>query len=1346
MGIEGLEFILKKQEVVPTVSANDLVQNPEAVEADYERHVRTYVPISRVAEGDEETLSVQDFEKRIIKTVRDRRAPRGYLTAEYGYGKTSTALYLWQRAERDGLVVVPPFQMLHLHDLITATYGWLRYKLSIRKPDLIPELEELHEATTTRSLEQEASAKNISLAALRELEQEGRLILELSPTDYVQYFEKITDIAERAGYAGVLVLPDEIQQYIEPRMRTNSEPLVPFFNLIQGIATREGRLAFGVIFIIGRKEVGVIRDRRNDLLHRMRRLSIDLTNVYDRDFAKRLWSTMADEFNFKDISSDIVTGEALDALGEIASRGDLSDGPRTVINAFRRMVQRYRNYGASAAVYSPIDLIDDLLGGAIQFTGNDQIQNITRKALQNSIVQADMDRFEPAVKLAAAFPVNGVPFVLQQKYRIDEAIDELMRIAIGEIVIGVGRPEERGVTLFGLHEGVQQTDWLTQTIREYRRGYGEQHTVTQERVIAMFITLLKTSVFKGWSVKEETDAKFTQNLSIIFEGAFQSFATRFPNRRVHVRIMWEDEERKDATIKGDIAIEYRLSRYAHIDVEQRAIAYDPVHLESENYLAIIPINLMYFQVEYLTDALRSGLEGVWSPYDLSPMVLMTIDQLMEERRADGLIPQADDAYIERGFQPEIKRVVMRLLFNSDLGSSLGNVQDEYLTQDVVETLLIDRYGDTYHTLMSVKSWRNSLQRYMNAVNQLDNPYQRIGEIEVTGSKTDIAKLFSYSNTAFDNFTDNFSSFIEKVDDWRGNDPGSILFALHDLEKRILHWLRESNDTEIVDVGKESVAIHVINTADIYANAQALGYRDEEIEQLLELLERRELIDSQHYKIRERPSTNVDLDSVTTQVNSFGQTIEVLLDGFSENNQLNRLLADAEKWIAFLREQRNSGTPDAQKIYRLQRTIQTRQHDLTDIIQAEETKLRREINLIRQSIKPVNPRHIEVLNTPIGGSVGFVEQINVLRTTLVRQANKVRAEAEQVRTQFGRIESAIQNDELTPERLVRLVQEIATIREQIEQVSSSVSEFEQQYADMERWRSVVELGSQLSDQIQQMVNVTGPQQNEFDDISLRIREEISSTASSNKLAVLGSHTIYHSQLSNLLSTVRNIRREAESQFIELQNRYHRLLTQDRLYPREKLGKPYSYNISDPDASYELLFRHVQTIVQEIHQQLLERLTEPRRDIANLKGSPVLDEAAEQDRDTIIEHCNDFLETLDSELNKLENLDSEIQDITVIRDFSYGNSARFEEIIVQLIESKSMYSDLKDAQQRITRWLDNISLTFDEEAVLQALDSTVTEMDLGVWRENSGVSDDEFWDAIRALYEKHRIRINIGRIRR
>lgn len=370
MGIEGLEYILSKQEIVPTVSASDLIHRPGEVEMDYHRHVRTYVPINRAASGDAETLSVTGFEEKVIKGIKAAKSVRGYLTAEYGYGKTSTALYLWNRAEENRLIVVPPFQMLHLPDLVDAIYGWVSYRFSVNAPQFIPSLDDLYNNLRNRSLEKEAQDMGVSVKVLQQRVDAGRFTLELQTNEYITFFEQATDLVRQAGYEGLLVLADEVQQYIEPEIASASDPIAPFFNLVQAMLTREGRLHMGILFIIGLKEVGVLRDRRNDLLHRLREYSLDLTNVYDYDFATNLWKQLARAFDFRDIQEDIVSGEALQALGQITSRTDLSDGPRTVINTFRRMVQRYKLGGINIPKYNPIDLIEDLIGGEIQFSGS----------------------------------------------------------------------------------------------------------------------------------------------------------------------------------------------------------------------------------------------------------------------------------------------------------------------------------------------------------------------------------------------------------------------------------------------------------------------------------------------------------------------------------------------------------------------------------------------------------------------------------------------------------------------------------------------------------------------------------------------------------------------------------------------------------------------------------------------------------------------------------------------------------------------------------------------------------------------------------------------------------------
>src|SRR5688572_30682521 len=116
MSAQGLEALLNKNEVVSTHTSIDLLNMPEQVEEEYLRHVRTYISISRASDSED---SVERFESRLFKAVKDGKAPRGYLTAKYGYGKTSTAVHLWYTAESErNLIAVPPFTLNTLRDLI----------------------------------------------------------------------------------------------------------------------------------------------------------------------------------------------------------------------------------------------------------------------------------------------------------------------------------------------------------------------------------------------------------------------------------------------------------------------------------------------------------------------------------------------------------------------------------------------------------------------------------------------------------------------------------------------------------------------------------------------------------------------------------------------------------------------------------------------------------------------------------------------------------------------------------------------------------------------------------------------------------------------------------------------------------------------------------------------------------------------------------------------------------------------------------------------------------------------------------------------------------------------------
>ncbi|MFZ4828880.1 MAG: hypothetical protein ACOYLB_16140, partial [Phototrophicaceae bacterium] len=1304
--------------------------------------------INRAGQGDEGQISVSDFERKVIKGIKDARTPLGYLTAEYGYGKTSTALYLWKRAEENNVLAVPPFQLLHLPNLIEATHGWVHYQFSLKRPDLLERLEELYTGVTNRSLEQLSRQRQISVATLTDMKKQGLLNLEVQPTEYVQYFEEVTRLVLEAGFDGLLILPDEIQQYIEPRQRTSDTPLQPLFNLIQGIATREGRLNFGIIFVIGLKEVGYIRDVRNDLLHRLKTYHIDLTNVFDIEFSSRLWKQLAREFQFKEIVDEIVDPSALVSLGEIASRTDLSDGPRTVINTFKRMVQRFQAY--PDIPYSPIDLIDDFISGALQFSGNEQITRITRSVLQSGVVQNNPEVYERAVKLAAAFPVNGASYKIQQQYGVEEALGHLMQVGIGDLVIAVGAPENGGMTLLGLHSGVQQTDWITQTIRQFRRNYGEVQIESVRRARVFFEEVLK-EIFKGWKLIDEYEDNMVRNRSLIFEGHFTPLTNRFPNRKVQVRILWEDEEVKDATTYGDVVLDFYLSRYASHASEERNSAHDPIKIIAtpNQYLAQIPLNLMYFSIDALNPQISQWLKDVWSPYDLSPYVLMNIMQMLMEQDA---ITEKDKTAITRLFLPEVRRDVVRFLFNEVLGASINGGKQERIIEHLVERLLVARYPE-YKTLMGVNQWQKNLQRYMNALQLIDNPYQRQGEIEVDGTKEELATKFTLKSTTFDNFIDNYPDLIKVEQKWTKDSNGTVRFILHDLERKIRIWLRNSKEITPSSVAQSQV-IHEIDQGEVYRMARELGYQDDEIEQIISLMKIRGLVETyKNIKIREVPTTTADLDSFASRLFEFERAILELTHEMMNNQQLKGFQEELEKLKKHLELERQKRTSDPQQVHKLTRHLTNQVERLDTFFSDQRSQLLKDIDRVKRSRVAMRDQDLRLLEQDIQGTVNYTAQVNFLRNALFNDANKMKSEANSISQTIDDLSIQSTEGSLTYQTFVKLQQQLNKVEQEQSIIIGKVNQFKERLEHFKGWKNLVDRGSEILREIQMMGEMALEQSYQFEALSSDIRSEISSKGHQDRLTALPNHVIYSGQMSDIRSVVDKMRDVATDEFAQLQKRYFALLMQGALFKREQVGTPISFNISDPADSKRLLWDRVHTLVIELHQKLQSIYSKELENAEAILQKPALYQDIDVGQEEIRSAGSEIIKLVQEQLGLLARLAEHVKDRKTIEDISLkDDSGQFNQLITYLSETRSVYNEVRKRNDQLTQDLQSIQLSEEEEKILGYLSTdehSNQEVELTNWIQSSKISQEQseqFWNIIRGLYDKHRIRITVSRVRK
>jgi hypothetical protein len=99
--------------IVDTARAEELEQQPDAVRTRYEPYAEAYFVIE----------AVKRVEQKLISELRAGKFVTGYLSADYGYGKTATAIYLWKQCLDSGIVAIPPFIFRQLKDIMQATKG-----------------------------------------------------------------------------------------------------------------------------------------------------------------------------------------------------------------------------------------------------------------------------------------------------------------------------------------------------------------------------------------------------------------------------------------------------------------------------------------------------------------------------------------------------------------------------------------------------------------------------------------------------------------------------------------------------------------------------------------------------------------------------------------------------------------------------------------------------------------------------------------------------------------------------------------------------------------------------------------------------------------------------------------------------------------------------------------------------------------------------------------------------------------------------------------------------------------------------------------------------------------------
>lgn len=533
--VEDLFDLVRKSEgIISTFEARSLESQPETVEDDYRRYADTHVSL-----GD-----TSDFEDRVYEKIAASESPtKGYLYGKYGYGKTSTAVSIWNTLTQNNIIAVPPFTMDSFAATMRATYGWMRYEFTNKAPGYVEDLEDIHERYLQQELRAIAKQKedqhDLDFDKLVEMfegmEQENNLDLSIGADTLIDFFDECTELALDAGFEALVIVGDEFQEYLNSAdNETDAESR--FRQLVFGLHSgAQIRNEFGLIISMPETTKSTFDSRAEDILNRLQRdnLVLNLQNVYGRDFPAELWSRYADRFNFADSKHDIITKPALVATGEVCSRNDLSNGPRTVMDIFRLALQQYRD---SEEAFTALSLADAFYNGDVRYQGSaTKIQSAIGDAISHSSV--DTTDKEVFLKLCAVFPEEGIPDGVVTEYGLEQARTDLSKQLHGEVIKVIAD----GYTLIDVTRRDGPEDVVRQLIRDFWREYRVSQGSATNAIDGLANHLLDGELFEakrgtldGWTNGGGTLNKLAET---VYQDQFEgTFDTRFPKRRISIGV------------------------------------------------------------------------------------------------------------------------------------------------------------------------------------------------------------------------------------------------------------------------------------------------------------------------------------------------------------------------------------------------------------------------------------------------------------------------------------------------------------------------------------------------------------------------------------------------------------------------------------------------------------------------------------------------------------------------------------------------------------------------------------------------------------------------------------------
>ena len=1158
-----MERLEQLQPIVSTVGAQDIGEMPEQVRKNYEFVASVFYPMESVK---------RNLRDPMLRQLTNNKPVLGYVSGEYGYGKTATMVWLWRELERENFVAVPPFLFYSWDDLMLAATNWLIFRLKEKRPDLVDEAEKLYDSHRSKAVEELVSeiAKRQRVPAeqarriIEDLLSQGKLAL-MTPSQTVDFLRDIAALAVKGGFKGFAVFADEMQNFIDqPNSHERVEELRKFVHAFRTLDS----VSLGVLWGIPSRIEERLFEQAGDMVQRVKDYGafLSLQTAYTREFPKRLWEHLCRTYAPE--AKDIVDEAALEALGQICERGDLSNGPRTVIAAFRCVASRWRDRQQRYIVW---DLIDDYEHRHIVFEGQEQkITTALQTLLNEPTVQANPE-FQKAVRFLCAFP-EGVSRKVAEKYGVWEAIDQLAN-TWGFLGTHIYQPQHDQFALIALSRTISGIDRLTELLRRFRNRWWH-YLSDREKQAAAKVAFLKfvlpelfpkrssgeQSKWTGFPKPGEEIGFASQRVaSFVLEGSFEGTQNRFPQRRVAIAVaIGEDEERllrwRPPYEDIDLTVRFFLL--------EREDAWDGEIVTTKGEANLdFRLNLNRHYDDYPSDL--QVFRDIMSPHHITVMSLLNLAIFLDAEMGRAEVPESDRLLMETNLLRPAIRHIVALALNEQM--TLIGVSAKGVGQSLVEQVFAQKceelYPD-YAPLLTGRQSENDLQRYQRVLLQGGlTRSEKQGLRPKLVSRDELAKLLDIAASQRDALVERFErmKLLQAKESRAIKGLVEVTFTEHPLEREMRKWLKDFGSDVSVKVGGRKKMVKQIDRKEIEKRARNWGAHKDEIESALQLAKLRGTLDYDERKVWEAVA-EINPDEIRSDAENLQKLLGPLSNLFAEDvrrysEQLDKIVAktlsdDEAQWdeARIELERVRAGL----KEFARQAARQVEQSARQSADKLHELRIKLPIRDLE--------RRIEM-------AIAIAQHLDDMRRQLLRDAQRLSDELQKqaaglegLARQAGQMQTVGELDKMLT-TLTEMAENLKAAERQADELRGRVAKLTETSEHLRKWKEVAERANDLRQRIP----------DRYGDLKAKLDEWVQQVIdhfADHKLEAIKDHERFEYELNGIQRELAQRASEERKAFEQLAKDYERMLR-----GITESQPSTTFDPEDPEGSYERLFQEI-----------------------------------------------------------------------------------------------------------------------------------------------------------------------------